>query len=99
MHRSGRTARANRDGISLLLSSPEEIKQYRSLRQSLRKGKDYPEFPVDMSLLNEMRKRVNLATDIDQLEHQEEKVHTHRDTDELSIGSTKLTCRFLSGIA
>jgi ATP-dependent RNA helicase DDX24/MAK5 len=39
VHRSGRTARANRDGISLLLCGPDEVKVYRKLVQTLRKGK------------------------------------------------------------
>ncbi|KAI8341120.1 P-loop containing nucleoside triphosphate hydrolase protein [Chlamydoabsidia padenii] len=78
VHRSGRTARANRDGISLLLCGPDELKVYRKLVQTLRKGEKYPDFPVDLSILREMKKRVQLATEIDKLEHQENKI-THED--------------------
>lgn len=74
VHRSGRTARANRDGVSLLLCGPDEIKIYRKLCQTLRKGEDYPAFPVDLGILREMKKRVTLATEIDKAEHREQKV-------------------------
>ncbi|KAI8883890.1 P-loop containing nucleoside triphosphate hydrolase protein [Backusella circina FSU 941] len=56
VHRSGRTARANRDGISLLLCGPDELK-------TLRKGKDYPEFPVDIGILSAMKERVRIAVE------------------------------------
>lgn len=74
VHRSGRTARANHDGVSLLLCVPEEHKLYTKLCQTLKGGKQYPDFPVDVSILKEMKKRVKLATEIDKLEHQEQKV-------------------------
>lgn len=73
VHRSGRTARANRDGVSLLLCSPDEVKTYNKLVQTLRKGRPYPDLPVDLSILREMKQRVNLATDIDKMEHKKEK--------------------------
>ncbi|RCH82947.1 ATP-dependent RNA helicase, partial [Rhizopus stolonifer] len=73
VHRSGRTARANREGISLLLCGPEEIKIYQKLCQTLRKNQDYPNFPVDMSILRAMTERVKLAAQIDSIQHQESK--------------------------
>ncbi|KAI8645612.1 P-loop containing nucleoside triphosphate hydrolase protein [Parasitella parasitica] len=76
VHRSGRTARANRDGVSLLLCGPEEMKIYQKLCQTLRKNKDYPTFPVDLSILRAMTERVKLAGEIDSIQHQESK-QTH----------------------
>jgi ATP-dependent RNA helicase DDX24/MAK5 len=73
VHRSGRTARANRDGISLLLCGPEELKVYRKLCQTLRKSTDYPDFPVDLSILSAMKERVRLAVEVDTIQHQENK--------------------------
>ncbi|KAJ8653378.1 hypothetical protein O0I10_010924 [Lichtheimia ornata] len=78
VHRSGRTARANHEGVSLQLCGPEEIKLYTKLCHTLRKGEQYPDFPVDLGILNEMKKRVKLAAEIDKLEHQEQKRH-HED--------------------
>ncbi|KAL7308273.1 ATP-dependent RNA helicase [Mucor circinelloides] len=76
VHRSGRTARANRDGVSLLLCGPEEMKIYQKLCQTLRKNKDYPTFPVDLNILRAMTERVKLAAEIDSIQHQESK-QTH----------------------
>lgn len=59
--------------MSLLLCSPDEVKTYKKLVQTLRKGRQYPELPVDLSILREMKHRVNLATDIDKMEHKVEK--------------------------
>jgi ATP-dependent RNA helicase DDX24/MAK5 len=39
VHRSGRTARANQDGVSLMLCSPEELSLYKKIVLRLRKGK------------------------------------------------------------
>lgn len=76
VHRSGRTARANRDGVSLLLCGPDEMRIYQKLCQTLRKNKDYPTFPVDLSILRAMTERVKLASEIDSIQHQESK-QTH----------------------
>lgn len=73
VHRSGRTARANHDGVSLLLCSPEEMKIYQKLCQTLRKNQQYPEFPVDLNILRAMKERVKLAVEIDSIQHQESK--------------------------
>ena len=76
VHRSGRTARANHDGVSLLLCAPDELKLYQKLYRTVKKGVEYPDFPVDVGVLNEMRKRVDLATEIDKIEHKDQKVRT-----------------------
>ncbi|GAA5799821.1 hypothetical protein HPULCUR_005240 [Helicostylum pulchrum] len=76
VHRSGRTARANREGVSLLLCGPDETKIYHKLVQTLRKGVDYPNFPVDLNILKAMTERVKLASEIDSIQHQESK-QTH----------------------
>ncbi|KAI8978964.1 P-loop containing nucleoside triphosphate hydrolase protein [Pilobolus umbonatus] len=73
VHRSGRTARGVNDGISLLLCGPQEMKLYQKLCQTLRKNKQYPDFPVDMAILKAMQERVKLAVEIDKLLHQEDK--------------------------
>src|SRR4051812_39824570 len=38
VHRSGRTARANREGVSLMLCAPEEVGAYKKLCSVLNKG-------------------------------------------------------------
>lgn len=76
VHRSGRTARANREGVSLLLCGPDETKIYNKLCQTLRKNVDYPLFPIDLTILRAMTERVKLAAEIDSIQHQESK-QTH----------------------
>lgn len=76
VHRSGRTARASRDGVSLLLCGPDETKIYNKLVSTLRKGEDYPIFPIDLNILKAMTERVKLASEIDSIHHQESK-QTH----------------------
>ncbi|RKP36546.1 P-loop containing nucleoside triphosphate hydrolase protein [Dimargaris cristalligena] len=72
VHRSGRTARAQKDGISIMLCCPEEAKLFRKLCHQLSKD-ELPRFPVDHHILKEMKKRVKLARSINGSEHQVQK--------------------------
>ncbi|CAB4017426.1 ATP-dependent RNA helicase ddx24-like [Paramuricea clavata] len=69
VHRSGRTARIQNEGLSLLLISPDDLRSYDKIWKSLKKDDEPPDFPVDMEYLNEIRKRVSLARIIDKEEH------------------------------
>ena len=39
VHRSGRTARAKREGLSIMLIGPEDVRSYRTICRTLNKGK------------------------------------------------------------
>ncbi|KAJ1656508.1 ATP-dependent RNA helicase [Dispira simplex] len=78
VHRSGRTARAQRDGISILLYCPEETKAYQKLCTVLKKS-SIPEFPVDHRILREMKKRAQLARKINDEEHRMKKTKFESD--------------------
>ncbi|KAG0253916.1 ATP-dependent RNA helicase [Actinomortierella ambigua] len=69
VHRSGRTARANNEGISLLICGPDESFLYRKMCITLKKDNGIPEFPIDHGVVSEMKKRLTLAKKIDDLEH------------------------------
>ncbi|KAF9971720.1 ATP-dependent RNA helicase [Actinomortierella ambigua] len=69
VHRSGRTARANNEGISLLICGPDESFLYKKMCITLKKDNGIPEFPVDHGVVGEMKKRLALAKRIDDLEH------------------------------
>lgn len=68
VHRSGRTARASKEGITILLVEPSELQNYLKLCRTLGKPEDLPVFPVQTNLLNAVKHRVNLARQLDKLE-------------------------------
>ncbi|KAI8056775.1 P-loop containing nucleoside triphosphate hydrolase protein [Syncephalis plumigaleata] len=73
VHRSGRTARAGKEGMSIMLCSPDELASYRKLCQVLKKSNGISEFPVDQTIVVELKKRIQLAKQIDQKEHSTQK--------------------------
>ncbi|MBW0470751.1 hypothetical protein O181_010466 [Austropuccinia psidii MF-1] len=68
VHRSGRTARAGRGGVSLALIAPDEIRVWASLMKSLGKP-DMPSPPIEHSISNKLKELLELAKKIDFLEH------------------------------
>ncbi|GAA5848483.1 hypothetical protein JCM8547_004527 [Rhodosporidiobolus lusitaniae] len=69
VHRSGRTARAGTSGLALQLVAPEERNTQRMLMASLGKTIDLPTLPLDFSILDQLKQRVELARKIDQSAH------------------------------
>jgi len=41
VHRSGRTARAKREGLSVILIGPEDVRAYRNICRTLNKGENF----------------------------------------------------------
>jgi ATP-dependent RNA helicase DDX24/MAK5 len=79
IHRNGRTARAMRKGFSLLMCAPDERKVVRALLSSLgRRDSDIPEISVELTLLDNIRKRVQLARQIDSQQHKIKKQNHER---------------------
>ncbi|KAG9060898.1 ATP-dependent RNA helicase [Linnemannia hyalina] len=80
VHRSGRTARAENEGISLLICGPDEVQLYRKMCITLKKDQTggIPDFPIDRGVINDMKKRVALAKKIDEQEHRVQK-SAHQD--------------------
>ncbi|KAN0009546.1 hypothetical protein ACTFIU_006841 [Dictyostelium citrinum] len=68
IHRSGRTARSNQDGISVVLVTPKERPLYIKLDSSIEH--DIGNFPTDIRYMEGVRDRIELAKEIDQLSHQ-----------------------------
>ncbi|XP_068714327.1 ATP-dependent RNA helicase DDX24-like [Montipora foliosa] len=69
IHRSGRTARASREGLSVVLVGPEEFGSYKKIMKTLNSGNDLDSFPVDVAFMSSIRKRISLAKQIDKEEH------------------------------
>ncbi|EZA59290.1 hypothetical protein DMN91_008515 [Ooceraea biroi] len=68
VHRSGRTARAQKEGITVLMMEPSEKQNYSKLCKTLGRTHDLPMFPVIDTLLISIKERVNVAREIDKLE-------------------------------
>ncbi|KYN21126.1 PREDICTED: ATP-dependent RNA helicase DDX24 [Trachymyrmex cornetzi] len=68
VHRSGRTARAQKEGITVLMMEPSEKQNYIKLCKTLGRTDDLPIFPVVDRILITIKERVNVARDIDKLE-------------------------------
>ncbi|KOX77239.1 ATP-dependent RNA helicase DDX24 [Melipona quadrifasciata] len=68
VHRSGRTARAQKNGITVLMMEPSEKQYYSKLCKTLDRTEDLPMFPVVDKLLIAVKERVDIAREIDKLE-------------------------------
>jgi len=69
VHRSGRTARALKEGLTVMFMEPTEVSNYRKLCRTLGREKDLPDFPIDHLIMSSIKQRVDLAVEIDANEH------------------------------
>ncbi|KAL1512782.1 hypothetical protein ABEB36_002313 [Hypothenemus hampei] len=76
VHRSGRTARASKQGITVLIMEPNEFRNYIKLCKTLEKDEDLPLFPIQEQYLKAVKERVNLARDLDKLQLQVRKANS-----------------------
>uniref|UniRef100_A0A914VRU8 ATP-dependent RNA helicase n=1 Tax=Plectus sambesii TaxID=2011161 RepID=A0A914VRU8_9BILA len=80
VHRSGRTGRAAHQGLTVLLVDPQDAQFYRRICRNLNREKDLPIFPIDSpNLMNALKARMALATEVESLDHRMHKV-TSRET-------------------
>ncbi|XP_057269409.1 ATP-dependent RNA helicase DDX24 isoform X2 [Pezoporus wallicus] len=68
VHRSGRTARAANEGLSLLLIGPDDLINFRKIYKTLEKSEELPFFPVETKCMTSIKERVNLARQIENVE-------------------------------
>ncbi|KAG0680026.1 ATP-dependent RNA helicase [Pichia californica] len=72
VHRSGRTARAGTEGVSVVLCSPQEASgPLRNLRKAISKKdkiEDIKSLPIDSDILDQLKQRLDLAAKIAQAE-------------------------------
>jgi ATP-dependent RNA helicase DDX24/MAK5 len=78
VHRSGRTARATKEGLSVMLVSPDDLHNYRKIIKALNRDDDLPVFPVDIHCLANVKSCVVLARLIDRDEHRSNKAKAHK---------------------
>ncbi|XP_013925905.1 PREDICTED: ATP-dependent RNA helicase DDX24 [Thamnophis sirtalis] len=69
VHRSGRTARAANEGLSLLLIGPHDLINFKKIYKTLKKDEELPFFPVEAKYMSAIKERVNLARQIEKIEY------------------------------
>lgn len=69
VHRSGRTARAAKEGLSVMLVGPDDLNYYRRIVKTLNRDEDLGSFPVEPEIMAAVKQRVSLARKIDKAEH------------------------------
>ncbi|XP_061898205.1 ATP-dependent RNA helicase DDX24 [Entelurus aequoreus] len=68
VHRSGRTARATKEGLSLLLIGPEDLINFKKIYKNLSKDEEFPVFPTESHCMEAIKERVELARQIEKIE-------------------------------
>uniref|UniRef100_A0A0P6K918 ATP-dependent RNA helicase n=1 Tax=Heterocephalus glaber TaxID=10181 RepID=A0A0P6K918_HETGA len=69
IHRSGRTARATSEGLSLMLIGPEDVVNFKKIYRTLKKDEDIPLFPVQTKYMDVVKERIRLARQIEKAEY------------------------------
>ncbi|RVE57210.1 hypothetical protein OJAV_G00213990 [Oryzias javanicus] len=77
VHRSGRTARATKEGLSLLLVGPDDMINFRKIYKTLEKDEELPMFPIETKCLEAIKERVNLARKIEKIEYYNSREKQH----------------------
>ncbi|XP_010877169.1 ATP-dependent RNA helicase DDX24 [Esox lucius] len=77
VHRSGRTARAAKEGLSLLLIGPDDMINFRKIYRALGKDEEVPVFPVQSNCMAAIKERVNLARAIEKIEYHNSREKQH----------------------
>ncbi|XP_034242516.1 ATP-dependent RNA helicase DDX24 [Thrips palmi] len=76
VHRSGRTARAQQQGLTVVFIEPSEVINFKRLFRTLCRDPNLPMFPVESEWMANVKERVHLARRLDTLELQARRVNT-----------------------
>jgi ATP-dependent RNA helicase DDX24/MAK5 len=77
VHRSGRTARAQKDGLAVMFCAPEERKTFHKLLKELKKD-NVPSYPVTLKEVEHFKKITHLSAKISKLEYQHRKTRKNQ---------------------
>ncbi|XP_070698962.1 ATP-dependent RNA helicase DDX24 [Pempheris klunzingeri] len=77
VHRSGRTARATKEGLSLLLIGPDDMMNFKKIYKTLGKDEELPMFPIETKCMEAIKERVNLARQIEKIEFHNSRAQQH----------------------
>ncbi|PWN43806.1 P-loop containing nucleoside triphosphate hydrolase protein [Ceraceosorus guamensis] len=74
VHRSGRTGRAGKEGVSIVLVEPKEKRLWKDLCRGLGRAEDLCMLPIEYSFLPMLKDRLALSRQIDNMEHKVQKL-------------------------
>ncbi|XP_007902063.1 ATP-dependent RNA helicase DDX24 [Callorhinchus milii] len=77
VHRSGRTARASKAGLALMMVGPSDLLFFKKICKALGKDESIPFFPVQLKCMSAIKARVNTARSIEKMEYQYNKAQQH----------------------
>ncbi|XP_064181455.1 ATP-dependent RNA helicase DDX24 [Anguilla rostrata] len=77
VHRSGRTARATKEGLSLLLIGPDDVVNFKKIYRTLGKDEEPPMFPVQTKCMAAIKERVKMARKIEKIEYHNSREKHH----------------------
>ncbi|MBN3279475.1 DDX24 helicase, partial [Polyodon spathula] len=77
VHRSGRTARATKEGLSLLLIGPDDVMNFRKIYRTLGKDEELPLFPIQTKCMAAIKERVKVARKIEKIEYHSGRAKQH----------------------
>lgn len=89
VHRSGRTARASADGCSIALISPNDTSKFAAMCKSFSK-ESFRQFPIEVSYMPEVLKRLSLARQIDKVLRKESQEKANKSWLERNAESVEL---------
>ncbi|VDK71303.1 unnamed protein product [Onchocerca ochengi] len=91
IHRCGRTARATKEGLAILLLDSQDVPYYQRICRNLSREKEFPIFPLDSpELYGVLKKRVEAATAVEALDHRLKKIYSKQAWFEKSAASADL---------
>lgn len=61
VHRSGRTARATKEGLSLLLIGPDDMMNFKKIYKTLGKDEELPMFPIETRNMVAIKVRLSIC--------------------------------------
>lgn len=62
VHRSGRTARATKEGLSLLLIGPDDMMNFKKIYKTLGKDEELPIFPIENKCMEAIKVPVRIRS-------------------------------------
>uniref|UniRef100_A0A915PY16 ATP-dependent RNA helicase n=1 Tax=Setaria digitata TaxID=48799 RepID=A0A915PY16_9BILA len=91
IHRCGRTARAAKEGLAVLLIDSQDVHYYQKICKNLGRETELPIFPVDSpELYSVLEERVEVAVAVEALEHRMKKMHSKQTWFEKAAASADL---------